>query len=139
MDGALDEEMPVSSPLALRQNGGDDGGHGRDDGDAGDAGYAGHNDNDNDDNNNTDDHRQKRARGHSTAAPAPGDQRYPRRRALRACGLCRVRKTKCDNRQPACGSCAALGTRCSYGEADHSAYVGRWQATWQTNTQAYRE
>ncbi|CAK7233648.1 hypothetical protein SCUCBS95973_008665 [Sporothrix curviconia] len=53
-----------------------------------------------------------------------GGHRYPRKRALRACRLCRVRKTKCDNTQPTCGSCVAIGTSCDYGDSqsDHSSF-----------------
>ncbi|OAA56192.1 Zn(2)-C6 fungal-type DNA-binding domain protein [Niveomyces insectorum RCEF 264] len=54
----------------------------------------------------------------------PGGLRYTRRRALRACHLCRVRKTKCDNMQPTCGSCSAVGTECRYDDEqkDHSSF-----------------
>ncbi len=51
--------------------------------------------------------------------------RYPRKRALTACGLCRTKKTKCDNVRPTCGSCASIGAICSFDDAqkDHSSYV----------------
>lgn len=42
--------------------------------------------------------------------------RYPRRRSLKACRLCRARKTKCDNVQPTCGFCSSISAACSYGE-----------------------
>ncbi|KAL2830036.1 hypothetical protein BDW59DRAFT_29634 [Aspergillus cavernicola] len=39
---------------------------------------------------------------------------YPRRRAITACQLCRMRKTKCDNRRPSCGTCTSLEFQCVY-------------------------
>ncbi|UQC79176.1 vegetative cell wall protein gp1 [Colletotrichum lupini] len=39
---------------------------------------------------------------------------YQRRRAVAACGPCRVRKTKCDNVRPACGFCQRNGGQCTY-------------------------
>jgi hypothetical protein len=50
--------------------------------------------------------------------------RYPRKRSIRACHLCRARKTKCDNVQPTCGFCASIGANCSYDgkQHDHSSY-----------------
>ncbi|KAF6836705.1 vegetative cell wall protein gp1 [Colletotrichum plurivorum] len=39
---------------------------------------------------------------------------YQRRRAVAACGPCRVRKTKCDNVRPACGFCQRNGGLCTY-------------------------
>ncbi|CAD6442645.1 5e7ae012-43b4-4d56-8d92-b6af33ec6736 [Sclerotinia trifoliorum] len=43
---------------------------------------------------------------------------YPRKRALRACQVCRARKTKCNNEKPVCGCCQALGAQCVYDEAN---------------------
>lgn len=45
---------------------------------------------------------------------------YPRKRAAQACHTCRLRRTKCDNAQPACSSCNDLGTECVYQEKDKS-------------------
>ncbi|KAL5002212.1 hypothetical protein BDV10DRAFT_191786 [Aspergillus recurvatus] len=42
---------------------------------------------------------------------------YPRRRAMTACQLCRMRKTKCDNRRPSCGTCTSLQFQCVYQDA----------------------
>ncbi|KAL4821228.1 hypothetical protein BDW67DRAFT_45996 [Aspergillus spinulosporus] len=42
---------------------------------------------------------------------------YPRRRAMVACQLCRIRKTKCDNRRPSCGTCTSLQFQCVYQDA----------------------
>src|SRR4051794_10371284 len=39
---------------------------------------------------------------------------YPRKRAIRACQKCRVRRTKCDNVRPACTACLDLGAECIY-------------------------
>ncbi|CAG9983799.1 unnamed protein product [Clonostachys byssicola] len=43
--------------------------------------------------------------------------RYPRKRGATACHLCRVRKTKCDNARPACGSCVQHKAECVYGSS----------------------
>lgn len=48
---------------------------------------------------------------------------YNRRRATRACIICRTRKTKCDNQRPVCGFCTATGGECRYPDdegTDHS-------------------
>ncbi|KAI1033739.1 hypothetical protein LB503_011112 [Fusarium chuoi] len=37
-----------------------------------------------------------------------------RRQALNACEACRKRKTKCDERKPACARCTRLGLECMY-------------------------
>ncbi|CVL03768.1 uncharacterized protein FMAN_15008 [Fusarium mangiferae] len=37
-----------------------------------------------------------------------------RRQALNACEACRKRKTKCDERKPACARCSRLGLECMY-------------------------
>ncbi|KAF2191471.1 hypothetical protein K469DRAFT_746795 [Zopfia rhizophila CBS 207.26] len=39
---------------------------------------------------------------------------YPRKRASKACEVCRVRKVRCDARKPGCGTCIKLGITCSY-------------------------
>ncbi|BCS19306.1 uncharacterized protein APUU_12134A [Aspergillus puulaauensis] len=39
---------------------------------------------------------------------------YPRRRAVTACQLCRMRKSKCDNQRPSCGTCTSLQFQCVY-------------------------
>lgn len=43
---------------------------------------------------------------------------YPRKRALRACQICRTRKTKCNNEKPMCGCCQSLGAQCVYDEVN---------------------
>ncbi|KAL2836418.1 hypothetical protein BJY01DRAFT_258680 [Aspergillus pseudoustus] len=45
---------------------------------------------------------------HSTRGPGA----YPRRRAVRACQVCRTRRTKCDNKRPACSFCEKIGAKC---------------------------
>ncbi|KAL3466524.1 hypothetical protein BJX64DRAFT_250226 [Aspergillus heterothallicus] len=61
------------------------------------------------------------------STPSPGQEQlladltraagsYDRRRAGRACTVCRARKTKCDNRRPVCGFCTATGGHCQYVE-----------------------
>ncbi|KAH8734252.1 hypothetical protein BGZ61DRAFT_341832 [Ilyonectria robusta] len=48
---------------------------------------------------------------------------YPRKRAVAACRQCRVRKVKCNNSRPACGSCLASKSQCCYDDSqDHSAF-----------------
>ncbi|KAL4968901.1 uncharacterized protein BDV14DRAFT_211388 [Aspergillus stella-maris] len=49
---------------------------------------------------------------------------YPRRRAVTACQLCRMRKSKCDNRRPSCGTCSALQFQCVYQDTstDYSSF-----------------
>ncbi|KAL4941069.1 hypothetical protein BDV06DRAFT_229906 [Aspergillus oleicola] len=49
---------------------------------------------------------------------------YPRRRAMTACQLCRMRKSKCDNRRPSCGTCTSLQFQCVYQDAstDYSSF-----------------
>uniref|UniRef100_A0A093V1K4 Oleate-activated transcription factor 1 n=1 Tax=Talaromyces marneffei PM1 TaxID=1077442 RepID=A0A093V1K4_TALMA len=42
--------------------------------------------------------------------PAPrGTAAYPRKRANRACQVCRARRTKCDNKKPSCSFCEKVG------------------------------
>lgn len=59
----------------------------------------------------------------SRKRPAPrGTAAYPRKRAVAACQTCRSRKTKCDNRRPACSFCERAGATCIYSTSDLSAY-----------------
>ncbi|KAK2686570.1 hypothetical protein QWA68_015345 [Fusarium oxysporum] len=39
---------------------------------------------------------------------------YQRRRSILACDMCRLRKIKCDSRQPQCGPCELIGAECIY-------------------------
>ncbi|KAL4732049.1 hypothetical protein ACLX1H_001056 [Fusarium chlamydosporum] len=62
--------------------------------------------------------------GTKRARQPTSDPKYPRKRSLKACHVCRARKTKCDNVQPTCGFCASLSIPCSYDntEKDHSQF-----------------
>ncbi|KAH7399863.1 hypothetical protein BKA64DRAFT_642021 [Cadophora sp. MPI-SDFR-AT-0126] len=49
---------------------------------------------------------------------------YPRKRAVRACQLCRARKTKCNNVRPVCGACNQIGAQCFFEDSlDHSSLI----------------
>ncbi|KAF7561117.1 hypothetical protein G7046_g3027 [Stylonectria norvegica] len=63
-------------------------------------------------------------RGKKRPPKSLSDARYPRKRSLKACHVCRGRKTKCDNVQPTCGFCASLSIQCSFdvAEKDHSSF-----------------
>ena len=39
---------------------------------------------------------------------------YPRKRAVTACQLCRMRKQKCDNQRPSCSTCVSIDVVCNY-------------------------
>ncbi|KAH7029313.1 uncharacterized protein B0I36DRAFT_130832 [Microdochium trichocladiopsis] len=43
--------------------------------------------------------------------------KYPRKRVMTACNLCRFRKTKCDAVRPSCSFCTDLGVECHYRDA----------------------
>ena len=61
----------------------------------------------------------------STAAKQPNRRAgaYPRRRAVRACQVCRARRTKCDNKKPSCSFCEKIGAKCVVNDpADLSGY-----------------
>ncbi|XEV02491.1 hypothetical protein FSHL1_007778 [Fusarium sambucinum] len=62
----------------------------------------------------------KTKNGPKRARLPTSDKRYPRKRGLTACHVCRARKTKCDNVQPTCGFCAALSIPCSYDNAERN-------------------
>lgn len=58
----------------------------------------------------------------------PSDAKYPRKRSLKACQVCRGRKTKCDNVRPTCSFCSSVGIACTYDDdndtlgQDHSTF-----------------
>ena len=53
--------------------------------------------------------------------PAPrGTAAYPRKRANKACQVCRARRTKCDNKKPSCSFCEKVGTQCVWAPDDLS-------------------
>lgn len=66
------------------------------------------------DNSNTTPLNSKRQRLEKSRIENP----YPRKRALRACQVCRARKTKYNNEKPVCGCCQALGAQCVYDETN---------------------
>lgn len=68
----------------------------------------------------------KRPRNPSPTQRVPAA--YDRRRAPRACLVCRQRKTKCDNQRPACGFCVAAGGECIYPDADTTKFDRASQA-----------
>lgn len=45
------------------------------------------------------------------------DVTYPRKRAVRACKTCRVKKVKCNNARPICGMCAEFNATCTYDDS----------------------
>ncbi|OBT99227.2 hypothetical protein VE01_02745 [Pseudogymnoascus verrucosus] len=55
--------------------------------------------------------------------PAPrGTAAYPRKRANKACQVCRARRTKCDNKRPSCTFCEKAGTECVWAPHDLSSF-----------------
>ncbi|CAN3354040.1 hypothetical protein DICA4_B02344 [Diutina catenulata] len=59
--------------------------------------------------------------------PSRSAATYPRKRAVTACDTCRLKKVKCDNVRPRCGSCTKNGiTNCHYRtddlQKDYSSY-----------------
>ncbi|UKZ79186.1 hypothetical protein TrVFT333_006936 [Trichoderma virens FT-333] len=55
--------------------------------------------------------------------PAPrGTAAYARKRAVTACQVCRARRTKCDNKKPACSFCEKTGAKCVTEPSDYSAF-----------------
>ncbi|KAL6891891.1 hypothetical protein GGI43DRAFT_414492 [Trichoderma evansii] len=53
---------------------------------------------------------------------ARGTAFYPRKRANTACQVCRARKTKCDNKKPACSYCVSVGATCIQSPVDLSSF-----------------
>src|SRR2546421_10787885 len=45
---------------------------------------------------------------------------YPRKRAIRACQLCRARRTKCDNKKPTCSFCEKVGSECITSDGENT-------------------
>lgn len=59
----------------------------------------------------------------SRKRPAPrGTAAYPRKRAIKACQVCRVRRTKCDNLKPSCSFCLKVGAKCIQSPTDLSSF-----------------
>ncbi|KAL3426962.1 C6 zinc finger domain-containing protein [Phlyctema vagabunda] len=58
----------------------------------------------------------------SSKRPAPhGRAAYPRKRANKACQVCRARRAKCDNNRP-CSFCEKTGATCTYTPHDFSSF-----------------
>ncbi|KAK6541822.1 hypothetical protein TWF694_007602 [Orbilia ellipsospora] len=59
----------------------------------------------------------------SRKRPAPrGTAAYPRKRAIKACQVCRARRTKCDNLKPSCSFCLKVGAKCIQSATDLSSF-----------------
>ncbi|KAH7041610.1 uncharacterized protein B0I36DRAFT_392727 [Microdochium trichocladiopsis] len=55
--------------------------------------------------------------------PAPrGTASYQRKRAVKACQVCRARRTKCDNLKPSCSFCLKVGAVCIQSAEDLSSF-----------------
>lgn len=68
--------------------------------------------------------RSKLENENSRRRPAPrGTAAYPRKRANRACQVCRARRTKCDNKKPSCSFCEKVGAKCITSPTDLSSYA----------------
>lgn len=66
---------------------------------------------------------QESASSEHIARPAPrGTAAYPRRRANKACQVCRSRRTKCDNKIPSCSFCEKIGAKCIVSPTDLSSF-----------------
>ncbi|KXJ88024.1 hypothetical protein Micbo1qcDRAFT_151535 [Microdochium bolleyi] len=60
---------------------------------------------------------------HRPARPSPrGTASYPRKRAVKACQVCRARRTKCDNLKPSCSFCLKVGATCIQSPEDLSSF-----------------
>lgn len=62
----------------------------------------------------------KRKRDSSSVAATRSGGTYERRKAVKACLVCRARKTKCDNVRPICGFCKSTGGECRYSSDNSS-------------------
>ncbi|KAH7368176.1 C6 zinc finger domain-containing protein [Plectosphaerella cucumerina] len=54
--------------------------------------------------------------------PPRGTASYQRRRAVKACQVCRARRTKCDNLKPSCSFCLKVGATCIQSPVDLSSF-----------------
>ncbi|KAF4498447.1 Oleate-activated transcription factor 1 [Fusarium agapanthi] len=50
---------------------------------------------------------------HRASVSRPGSM-YARKRAIKACQVCRARRTKCDQQRPACSFCVKAGVECVF-------------------------
>ncbi|TDZ67847.1 Echinocandin B biosynthetic cluster transcription factor ecdB [Colletotrichum trifolii] len=53
---------------------------------------------------------------------ARGTAFYQRKRAVKACQVCRARRTKCDNLKPSCSFCLKVGATCIQSPVDLSSF-----------------
>ncbi|KAL2873489.1 hypothetical protein SGCOL_011332 [Colletotrichum sp. CLE4] len=58
----------------------------------------------------------------NTRPAARGTAFYQRKRAVRACQVCRARRTKCDNLKPSCSFCLKVGATCIQSPVDLSSF-----------------
>lgn len=58
----------------------------------------------------------------NTRPSARGTAFYQRKRAVRACQVCRARRTKCDNLKPSCSFCLKVGATCIQSPVDLSSF-----------------
>ncbi|KAF6807950.1 C6 zinc finger domain-containing protein [Colletotrichum musicola] len=58
----------------------------------------------------------------NTRPTARGTAFYQRKRAVRACQVCRARRTKCDNLKPSCSFCLKVGATCIQSPVDLSSF-----------------
>ncbi|CVK98917.1 uncharacterized protein FMAN_08370 [Fusarium mangiferae] len=55
----------------------------------------------------------RRIDSHRASISRPGST-YARKRAIKACQVCRARRTKCDQQRPACSFCVKAGVECVF-------------------------
>ncbi|KAF5581629.1 oleate-activated transcription factor 1 [Fusarium pseudocircinatum] len=55
----------------------------------------------------------RRADSHRASISRPSST-YARKRAIKACQVCRARRTKCDQQRPACSFCVKAGVECVF-------------------------
>lgn len=60
--------------------------------------------------------------GGNKRPPPRGTASYPRKRAVKACQVCRARRTKCDNAKPSCSFCIKVGATCIQSPVDLSSF-----------------
>ncbi|KAK6225735.1 glucan -beta-glucosidase [Colletotrichum tabaci] len=58
----------------------------------------------------------------NTRPAARGTAFYQRKRAVKACQVCRARRTKCDNLKPSCSFCLKVGATCIQSPVDLSSF-----------------
>ncbi|KAJ4265973.1 Zcf27p [Fusarium torreyae] len=56
------------------------------------------------------------------AAISRSSSTYARKRATKACQVCRARRTKCDQKRPSCSFCARAGVECVFEPDDNATF-----------------